>query len=174
MANGPDARDRRLFWAVASLVVVLDIATKLLAEARLPRRFPVQILGDWIQLRLIYNEGAAFGLHLGVYSRWIFLGLSLLALVVLGSMLRATRPGDRLRLWALALVCGGAAGNLIDRIRSPAGVVDFLDVGVGIWRWPTFNVADSAITVGAVSLAVSLWLEGRNLQTAKEAGAAEP
>ena len=135
MANGPDARDRRLFWAVASVVVVFDIATKLLAEARLPRRFPVQVLGDWIQLRLIYNEGAAFGLHLGAYSRWIFLGLSLLALVVLGSMLRATRPGDRLRLWALALVCGGAAGNLVDRIRSPAGVVDFLDVGIGIWRY---------------------------------------
>jgi len=174
MANGPDPRDRRLFWAVAIAVVVFDSATKLLAEARLPRRFPVQVLGDWVQLRLIYNEGAAFGLHLGVYSRWIFLGLSLLALVVLGSMLRATRPGDRIRLWALALVCGGAAGNLIDRIRSPAGVVDFLDVGIGVWRWPTFNVADSAITVGAITLAVSLWLEGRNLQTAKEAGAAEP
>jgi signal peptidase II len=131
------------------------------------------VLGDWIQLRLVYNEGAAFGIHLGPYSRWIFLVLSVIALVVLGSMLRQTRPADRLRLWALALVCGGAAGNLIDRIRSPAGVVDFLDVGVGAWRWPTFNVADSAITVGAIALAFSLWREGREAEAAKQGGTAE-
>jgi signal peptidase II len=88
-------------------------------------------------------------------------------------MVRSTRPGDRLRLLALALVCGGATGNLVDRIRSPEGVVDFLDVGVGDWRWPTFNVADSAITVGAIALAILLWLEGRGAQqAAKEAGPA--
>jgi signal peptidase II len=87
-------------------------------------------------------------------------------------MVRSTRPGDRLRLLALALVCGGATGNLLDRIRSPQGVVDFLDVGVGDWRWPTFNVADSAITVGAMALAIILWLEGRSAHRAKEAGPA--
>ena len=167
MANGAD---RRLFWATASGVVVLDLATKFLAEATLARRVPLTVLGDWIQLRLVYNEGAAFGLHVGEHSRWIFLGLAILALIVLGSMVRSTRPGDRLRLLALALVCGGATGNLIDRIRSAQGVVDFLDIGVGTWRWPTFNAADSAITVGAVVLAVSLWMEGRQQQRAKEAG----
>jgi signal peptidase II len=93
---------------------------------------------------------------------------------VLGSMVRATPATDRFRLAALALVCGGAAGNLVDRIRSPQGVVDFLDVGIGAWRWPTFNVADSAITVGAIALAISLWLEGRAPASAKEAQAAEP
>jgi len=103
-----------------------------------------------------------------------FFGLAIIALIVLGSMVRSTRPGDRFRLLALALVCGGAAGNLIDRIRSAQGVVDFLDIGVGGWRWPTFNVADSAITVGAIALALSLWQEGRAHQRAKEAQAAEP
>jgi signal peptidase II len=170
MANGAD---RRLFWATASGVVVLDLATKFLAEATLARRVPLRVIGEWVQLRLVYNEGAAFGLHVGEYSRWVFLGLAVLALIVLGSMVRSTRPGDRIRLLALALVCGGATGNLIDRIRSAQGVVDFLDIGVGAWRWPTFNAADSAITVGAVVLAVSLWLEGRQQhERAKEAGTA--
>jgi signal peptidase II len=172
MANGADRRDRRLFWGTAAAVVLADLITKLLAEDLLARRLPVDVVGEWVRLRLVYNEGAAFGLHLGEHSRWIFFGLAILALIVLGSMVRSTRPGDRLRLLALALVCGGATGNLLDRIRSPQGVVDFLDVGVGDWRWPTFNVADSAITVGAMALAIILWLEGRSAHRAKEAGPA--
>ncbi len=148
--------------------------TKLLAESLLARRLPLAVIGDWVQLRLVYNQGAAFGLDVGENSRWVFFGLAVVALVVLGSMVRSTRVGDRFRLLALALVCGGAAGNLIDRIRSGQGVVDFVDIGVGGWRWPTFNVADSAITVGAIALALSLWQEGRTHQRAKEAQAAEP
>jgi len=89
-------------------------------------------------------------------------------------MVRSTRPGERFRLGALALVCAGAVGNVVDRLRSAQGVVDFVDVGVGTTRWPTFNVADSAITVGAIALAVTLWLEGRAQERAKEARAAEP
>jgi len=171
MASGAE---RRLFWGTAAAIVVSDFVTKLLAEGLLARRLPLSVIGEWVQLRLVYNEGAAFGLDLGEYSRWIFFTLAILALIVLGSMVRSTRPGDRFRLVALALVCGGAAGNLIDRIRSAQGVVDFVDIGVGTWRWPTFNVADSAITVGAIALALSLWQEGRDQQQAKEARAAEP
>lgn len=171
MASGAD---RRLFWGTVAAVVAADFATKLVAVAVLSRH-PVNVVGEWVRLRLVYNEGAAFGLHLGDHSRWIFFGLAVLALVVLGSMVRATRPGDRFRLAALALVCGGATGNLIDRVRSARGVVDFLDIGVGVWRWPTFNVADSAITVGAVALALSLWLEGRaEVQAERRASQAEP
>ena len=168
------AAERRLFWGTAVAVVVSDAITKLIAESMLSPRTPLSVLGDVVQLRLVYNQGAAFGLDVGENSRWVFFGLAIVALIVLGSMVRSTRPGDRFRLLALALVCGGAAGNLIDRIRSAQGVVDFVDVGVGAWRWPTFNVADSAITVGAIALAVSLWQEARQHQRAKEAQAAEP
>jgi signal peptidase II len=167
------AADRRLFWGTAAAIVVADVATKLVAEAVLARRVPVQVLGDYVQLRLVYNQCAAFGLCLGAYSRWIFFGLALAALWVLRSLVRSARPGDRFRLLALALVCAGAVGNVLDRLRSAQGVVDFLDVGVGSARWPTFNVADSAITVGAIALAVSLWLEGRH-GSGEEARAAEP
>lgn len=168
------AAERRLFWGTAIAVVVADLITKVIAESLLARRLPLAVIGDIVQLRLVYNEGAAFGLHVGENSRWIFLGLAIVALFVLGSLVRGTRPGDRFRLVALALVCGGAVGNLIDRIRSAQGVVDFVDIGVGAWRWPTFNVADSAITIGAIALGVSLWQEGRAQQQAKETRAAEP
>ena len=166
MANGAD---RRLFWGAAGAVVVADVVTKLVAETLLARHLPVPVIGEYVQLRLVYNQCAAFGLCLGSYSRWIFFGLALVALVVLRSMVLATRPRDRFRLVSLALVCAGAVGNVVDRIRSAQGVVDFVDVGIGSARWPTFNVADSAITVGAIALAVSLWLEGRAQERAKEA-----
>src|SRR5205085_7464870 len=168
------AAERRLFWGTAIAVVVSDFVTKLIAEAFLARRLPLPVLGEIVQFRLVYNEGAAFGLHVGENSRWIFLGLAVLALFVLASLVRSTRPGDRFRLIALALVCGGAVGNLVDRVRSAQGVVDFVDVGIGAWRWPTFNVADSAITIGAIALGLSLWQEGRAQQRAKETRAAEP
>jgi signal peptidase II len=171
MASGAD---RRLFWGTAATVVVADIVTKLLAESALTPTRPIPVIGDFVQLRLVFNQCAAFGLCLGTYSRWIFFGLAIVALFVLRAMVRSARPGDRFRLISLALVCAGAVGNVVDRIRSPRGVVDFVDVGIGSTRWPTFNVADSAITVGAIALAVSLWLEGRAQERAKEARAAEP
>lgn len=161
---------RRLFWAIIALVLAADIATKLAAEQLLFRYSPIQVLGDVVQLRLVYNPGAAFGFYLGPQSRWIFLALAIVALVVLASMARVTPPSDRFRLVSLALVCAGASGNVIDRLRSGQGVVDFIDVGIGTLRWPTFNVADSAVTCGAIALAISLWLEGR---AARQVGAAD-
>src|SRR5919199_6531654 len=99
---------------------------------------------------LVYNPGAAFGLNVGPHSRWVFLALTLVALAVLGRLYRSTRADDLLRTAALGLVCGGAVGNLIDRVRHGAGVVDFVDLGVADWRWPTFNGAHIPAGVGAV------------------------
>ena len=149
-----------VFWGVGTAVVALDFLTKRLAVAVLSHR-SIPLLGDWLSLQLVYNPGAAFGIHVGEYSRWVFMLLALLALVVLGSMVRQTPADQRVRLVALALVCGGAVGNLVDRVRSARGVVDFIDVWIGLVHWPTFNVADTAVSCGAVTLALILWLEGR-------------
>ncbi len=147
-----------LFWSVVVVVVTADVITKALAAYSLfPQRMPHEILGATVRLTLVYNPGAAFGLHLGAYSRWIFMALTVGALFILGRLYRSTRDGDLLRTLAIALVCGGALGNLIDRIRSAAGVVDFIDVGIGDMRWPTFNVADMAVSTGAFLLAWVLW-----------------
>jgi signal peptidase II len=155
----PSDGERRIFWTTAALVVLIDFITKLVAESALLHTAAVPIFGDWFQLRLVYNRGAAFGLHVGSLSRWVFLGVAVVAIVVLARMSRSGPVGDRFRQVALGLVAGGAAGNLVDRIRSARGVVDFLDVGVGTLRWPTFNVADIAVSCGAIALALSLWRE---------------
>jgi signal peptidase II len=148
----------RLFWSIIVTVVTLDVITKRWAVQTLaPRGTPNEVIGDALRWTLVYNPGAAFGLHLGEYSRWIFTVLTIGALVILWRLYQTTRGGDVPRTLALSLVCAGAVGNLIDRLRSHEGVVDFIDVGVGDLRWPTFNVADMAVSVGAFLLAWVLW-----------------
>lgn len=155
--------NRALFWSLVVGVVAIDVITKIAAVQSLPgARVPQNIVGDYVRLTLVFNPGAAFGLNLGPFSREIFLVLTVIALVILGRLYRATRPDDLLRVVALGLVCGGAMGNLIDRVRSPIGVVDFMDIGFRDWRWPTFNVADIAVSLGAFLLAWALWGEERH------------
>lgn len=145
---------------VLLIVVLLDQLTKVLAESRLPRNgLPESLVGDAVRFALVYNPGAAFGLYLGSYSRWIFMTLSLGALGILWRLYRQSPPTNRVRVLAIALVAAGAIGNLIDRVRSDRGVVDFIDVGFGSHRWPTFNVADMAVSTGALLLAWVLWGE---------------
>ncbi len=159
MAN--DRRNAPLFWSVIVGVVLADIVTKAIAVyALVPARIPRQVIGEYLRFTLVYNPGAAFGLRLGDYSRWIFTALTIGALYILARLYRTTRPDDWPRTLALGLVCAGAIGNLIDRLRSPLGVVDFIDVGIGPdLRWWTFNLADIAVSTGAFLLAWVLWGE---------------
>ena len=147
-----------VFWGVAASVLLADAFTKVLAVDRLaPAYLPRPVIGDGVRLTLVYNPGAAFGLHLGAQSRWIFVALTVVALAVLWRLYVDTPLAHRARTLALALVTGGAMGNLLDRLKSARGVVDFIDIGVGAWRWPTFNLADIAVTSGAVLLGWVLW-----------------
>ncbi len=142
-----------LFWTVIVVVVALDVLTKWAAVYGLvPEYTPHEVVGEFVRFTLAYNPGAAFGLNVGSASRWIFTVLTVGALAVLWSLYRTTREGDYSRTLALALVSAGAIGNLVDRVRWARGVVDFIDVGIGQHRFWTFNVADSAVTVGAILL----------------------
>ena len=162
------------FWSVLVTVVLADIVTKAIAVyALVPQRIPHELIGNTVRFTLVYNPGAAFGLHVGSYSRWLFMILTAGALFILGRLYRATRDGDLTRTLAIALVCAGAVGNLIDRVRSARGVVDFIDVGIGDARWPTFNVADMAVSIGAFLLAWVLWGEEDEAK-ALAAAAAKP
>ena len=159
----------RVFWPLAGAWVALDFVTKRWAEGALLPTPPIEVVGEWLRLRLVYNRGAAFGLDLGAYSRWIFLGIAVVAVVGIAWRARQADWAEWLRQVAAALVVGGAAGNLIDRIRNSLGVVDFIDFGVGATRFPTFNVADIGVSCGAIALAISFWME--DARRAREATA---
>lgn len=163
------SRNRALFWGVAAAVVVVDVVTKWLAVRYLsPPHVPHPVIGNVVRLTLAYNPGAAFSMNLGPYSRYIFGAFALVALVVLWNLYRRSHPSERLLSFALGLAWGGAAGNFIDRVRSSRGVIDFIDIGVEAWRFWTFNVADSAVTVGAVILAWLLAHEERHTHTSTQ------
>ena len=140
-------------------------STKRLAEEHLtPEHVPHQVVGDVVRLTLAYNPDAAFSFSLGQHSRVGFTVLALAVLIALGSVYRSTAAQDRLQAAALALVAGGAIGNVMDRFRTPGGtyrgVVDFIDIGVGGWRFWTFNLADVGVTFGAILLALVLLRRG--------------
>jgi signal peptidase II len=159
--------------AIVAGVVLVDQYTKHLAVEHLVRHVPRPVVGEAVRFTLTYNPGAAFGMHLGGASRVVFTLLTFVILGFLGRLYRSLPPAERALRLAIAAVMGGAIGNLIDRFRSPLGVVDFIDVGVGDVRFWTFNVADAAVSVGAVLLVLLLWrYEGRVHAAATAAEAA--
>lgn len=170
ISDVPAASATLRFWIIVAVCVFLDFITKELAVTHLmPRHMPHPIIGDVVRFTLAYNPGAAFGMHLGPGSRWIFSGLSVVIVVVL---MRATADLTRVsRLAALGVpvVVGGAIGNLLDRVRLREGVVDFIDIGVGSVRFWTFNVADICVSLGAACLVIALWQQDLAQQEALKA-----
>jgi signal peptidase II len=163
-----------VFWPVVAIIVVVDIVTKMIALNALALFTPRPVVGETLRLTLVRNKGAAFGLYLGDYSRYIFMVLTVGALIILWRLYQSTREGDLPRTLAIALVVAGAVGNLIDRVRWSEGVVDFIDVGFRDMRWPTFNVADMAVSTGAFLLAWVLWGDDRAERARAAEGAAVP
>jgi signal peptidase II len=143
----------RWLW-LALGVAIADQGSKLLAEHWLGVHEPVAVV-PFFNLFLTYNTGAAFSFlrDAGGWQRWLFAALSVGVGVFIVVWLRRIPRDQQWLACALALVLGGAAGNLVDRLfRTGGGVVDFIDVYYGTWHWPAFNVADSAISIGAVML----------------------
>lgn len=144
--------------AIAGVILVLDQLTKAIVLERLSPGVMVPLIDGFLALTLVLNPGLAFGLLGGLPRpwRWVVVTLSLAALLVLARVaMRVLTPETVSDRTAIGLIFGGAVGNLIDRARFGA-VVDFIDVHYRDWHWPAFNVADSAITVGVVLLALRL------------------
>jgi signal peptidase II len=137
---------------IAGVVIALDRWTKHWASTRLPFDRPVPVLGEYLRFTYTRNSGVAFGLGQGTGFPWYVFSIAA-ALVILWLFLRHRVAGGPRQL-ALALILGGALGNLIDRL-SVGEVVDFIEVGVSRWHWPVFNVADSAVSVGVVLFALT-------------------
>jgi signal peptidase II len=145
------SRDAWRWFALAALIVLADQATKALVLARFAPGERVE-LAPFFNLVFVFNPGAAFSLlsQAGGWQKPLLVAFALGAAALVSVMI-ARRPGERLLCTGLALILGGALGNVVDRLRF-GQVVDFLDFHAAGWHWPAFNVADSAITVGAVLL----------------------
>lgn len=150
----------RWLW-LSVLVVALDQVTKWMAEAALDPYLPVPLLPS-LNLTLMYNEGAAFSFLAGAggWQRWFFVVLALAVTCGLTVWLYRLKPAERMTAIGVALVIGGAVGNVIDRALT-GRVVDFIDFYVGTWHWPAFNLADSAITLGVALLLLATLREGQ-------------
>lgn len=150
---------RLVYFGVSAAVVVLDQITKAIVTTRIPLHETIPVIRGFFDLTHVKNTGAAFGLFASLSSPARATVLTAVAggvfLAVLAWSLTSPVTFTRLQT-ALALVLGGAVGNLIDRVRFQS-VTDFLRFYVDRWEWPSFNVADSAISVGVVLLAWDIW-----------------
>jgi signal peptidase II len=155
--------------AIAGMVVILDQLTKYLVLKKFYLHESVKVIPGFFSLTYVRNPGAAFGILAGASGAWrtiFFVTVSLAALVVIAALVRKT--ADRLPLIAFSLIGGGAVGNLIDRVRF-GEVVDFVEWYYRSFHWPTFNIADSAITAGVALLAVDMLFERRTPSTNMQA-----
>ena len=142
--------------AIAAAVVALDQITKQLVMMRFRIYESMTVVPGFFNLTYVRNKGAAFGILSGSHGAWrtaFFVVTALIALAAIALLIRKSE--DRLSVIAFSLIGGGAVGNLIDRIRF-GEVVDFIEWYYRSYHWPTFNVADSAITVGVGLLAVEM------------------
>jgi signal peptidase II len=130
---------------VAIAAILADQASKILVETTMKLGQSDSVLGDFFRLTYIKNAGGAFGIFLG--GGWFYFVASVLAVAMIFFYLRRLPVDQILPRLSLALILGGALGNLIDRVRSGV-VTDFLDFGIDRLRWPVFNLADAFITVG--------------------------
>jgi len=160
MSTASLRRDMRwLILAIAALVVLLDRLTKLWIIAHIPSGQAIVVIPKVFRLTHVLNTGAAFSMFEGSASpnlvRNLLIGFSVIAVVVVLILIWKMGRGFSLTSLALALILGGALGNLYDRIRF-SYVVDFLEVHIVHYHWPDFNVADSAIVVGACLLLLEM------------------
>jgi signal peptidase II len=142
---------------IALLALALDQGSKIAVTGWMQRGESLPVAGDLVRLTYIHNPGAVFGLTFG--GRSLHLALSLLALGLVVAMLRKTPAEERRARVGLSMILGGAVGNMIDRVRI-GEVIDFLDVGIGHFRWYIFNVADAFVTVGVLVLALAYFFKG--------------
>jgi signal peptidase II len=149
----------------AGAIIAIDQATKLTIMDSMRLNESISIVPNLFSLTYIRNPGAAFGLLAGSSNafRMVFFGVtSLFALALLGTILFRLPAKDWVGQISIAGILGGAIGNLIDRLRY-GEVIDFLDVYVGTYHWPAFNIADSAISVGVVFLIIHFAFEKKDL-----------
>lgn len=166
------------FFLISLLIIIVDQATKLLVRIKIPLYHSIDVLGKYFRLTHVENDGAAFSLSLGAYSRWIFIGLTLVLIGLFVYLI--IRQNQKLQKLYYSFILGGAIGNLVDRVIF-GRVTDFFDSlypripSAWNWfysfdRWPIFNVADSMIVIGMILFAIdAIILDNKRKKSLEEA-----
>ncbi len=153
-----------IFLATVVILLILDQATKYVIHTGMALHESIPVLPGFFNITYIRNPGAAFGFLAGASPTFryvFFIGVTVAAIGLIIHYLRTYAAGDQLLTISLGMILSGAIGNLIDRVRF-GEVIDFLDVYLGTTHWPAFNVADSAISVGAFILFFHLILQKKS------------
>ncbi len=163
---------RKYFFLIAALVLLLDRLAKWAVASNIPLHESVVVIPGLFHLTHVQNTGAAFGLFADSSAQWkvgALVSFSVVALVIVSALLWKNSHALSTTTIGLSLILGGATGNLWDRMVS-GHVVDFLDFYVGSYHWPAFNVADSAIVIGAILLVSEIVFAKSANETVKTSG----
>ncbi len=145
---------RKYFFLLSAIVLLLDRLAKRAVANNIPLHDGITVIPGFFHLTYVQNTGAAFGLFAESTAQWkigALVSFSVIALVIVSALLWKNSHALSTTTIGLSLILGGATGNLWDRMMT-GHVVDFLDFNIGSYHWPAFNVADSAIVIGAILL----------------------
>ncbi len=142
---------------IAMLVMLFDQFTKYWVSVKLREGDEIDIIRGFFKFSYTENPGIAFGMLNNGNVKWLLVAVSVAAVTVVAYYMRRTPVSNTLLLWSLALLAAGICGNLIDRVRL-GRVIDFILIYYKSYQWPVFNIADTAITIGAALMAIELFL----------------
>ena len=157
------------YAAISFFIILIDQVSKIILSGSLAEGESVSVIGNTVRFQFVYNEGGALGTSLG--PSWIYVVLTVAAVILIARYFLTSESGGVLTRVPLAMIFGGAIGNLIDRIRF-GKVIDFIDVDIpdikflGVTRWWTFNIADAAISCGLVIFLLALLFDKRSAPVA--------
>ena len=154
---GKPSSTKAWYLLITALVICFDQFTKYWVSVKLREGDEIDVISGFFKLSYTENPGIAFGMLNNGNVKWLLVAISLAAISVVVYYIRRTASSNTLLLWSLSLLAAGICGNLIDRIRL-GQVIDFLLVYYRDYKWPVFNVADTAITIGAALMAIELFL----------------
>lgn len=156
-----------LYLIIAAVVVAFDQFTKYWMARTLQEGDEINVISGFLRFSYTENPGIAFGMLSDGNVKWLLVFISVAAIVAVTYYMLRTPASNTLLMWSLALLAGGICGNLIDRVRM-GRVIDFIEVYYKSYHWPVFNIADTAITIGAALMAIELFLSPQPSEAAPE------
>ena len=161
------------YLVVTAIVLMIDQFTKYWMSINLREGDEIEVIRGFFRFSYTENPGIAFGMLNNGNVKWLLVAISVAAIAVVAFYMTRTSSSNRLLLWSLALLAAGISGNLIDRVRM-GRVIDFILIYYKDYQWPVFNIADTAITIGAALMAIELFIPPHQERAAAAAPVESP